>query len=183
MFLFVIFPWLLPFPRVLWHDPQPRQHLWVEPEVLPASLLDGVNVTLYCQSDSRHIHFGVRQFHPVMSGITFSVQYQHFELCQLPSNKVEKETRRNWKRNYWDGKNLGPVLEVQIVKILGPPGLEISIPLTLKHLKNEIRSSTEPLSAFQKSEGREPSVEEEESNSIKETCAHPVTSHYGNNEA
>ena len=73
VFLFVIFPWLLPFPRVLWHDPQPRQHLWVESEVLPASLLDGVNVGLYCQSDSRHIHFGVRQFHPVMSGITFSV--------------------------------------------------------------------------------------------------------------
>ena len=78
---------------------------------------------------------------------------------------------------------LGPVLEVQIVKILGQPGLEISIPSTLKHLKNEIRSSTELLSAFQNSEGREPSVEEEESHSIKETCAHPVTSRYGNNEA
>ena len=81
-------------------------------------------------------------------------------------------------------KKLGPVLEVQIVKILGQPGLETSIPSTLKHLKNEIRSSTELLSAFQKSEGREPSVEEEEeSNSIKEICAHPVTSRYGNNEA
>ena len=111
-------------------------------------------------------------------------QHQHFEFCQLPSNKVEKDTRRNRRRDYWDGKNLGPILEVQIVNILGPPGLEISIPSTLKHLKNEIRSSTELLSAFQKSEGREPSVEEEEeSNSIKETCAHPVTSHYGNNEA
>ena len=37
---------------------------------------------------------------------------------------------------------------------------------------------------FRNSEGGEPSVEEEEeSNSIKETCAHPVTSQYGNNEA
>ena len=49
--------------------------------------------------------------------------------------------------------------------------------------KNELRSSTELLSAFQKSEGRDPWVEEEESNSIKETCAHPITSRYGNKDA
>ena len=88
--------------------------------------------------------------------------------------------------------------------MLGLPGHEISIPSTLKHEttsyvviteeterfvdeihdhKDEIRSSTELLSAFQKSDGREPCVEEEESNSIKETCAHPFTSRYGNKEA
>ena len=86
-------------------------------------------------------------------------------------------------------------------------GLEISIPSTLKHEttscvlitrgterfvdeihdhKNELRSSTELLSAFQKSEGKELCVEEEEEEEsirIKETCAHPITSRYGNKEA
>ena len=37
--------------------------------------------------------------------------------------------------------------------------------------KNELRSSKELLSAFQKSEGRGPYVEEGRSNSIKEICA------------
>ena len=40
--LSVIFPWLLPPLPVLCHDPQPRQLLWLVPEVTPASLLDGV---------------------------------------------------------------------------------------------------------------------------------------------
>ena len=48
--------------------------------------------------------------------------------------------------------------------------------------KNELRCSTELLPAFQKSERREPFVEEEESNSIKETCALPIRSRFGNKE-
>ena len=100
--------------------------------------------------------------------------------------------------------SLGPVLEVRILKILGQLGLENSILSTCKHEttsyvvitrgaerlvdeirdhKNEVRSRTELLSAFQKSEKRDPCVEEAESNSMKETCAHPITSRYGNKEA
>ena len=87
---------------------------------------------------------------------------------------------------------------------VGQPGRAISIPSTFKHEtasyvvitrrterfvreihghKNELRSNTKLLSAFQKSEVREPCVEERESNGIKETCAHPISSRYGNNEA
>ena len=40
--LLVIFPWLLPLLLVLCHDPQPRQPLWLEPEVSHETLLDGV---------------------------------------------------------------------------------------------------------------------------------------------
>ena len=47
----------------------------------------------------------------------------------------------------------------------------------------EFRPCTELLTAFQKSKGREPCVEEEESNSRKETCAHIVTSRHGKKEA
>ena len=86
------------------------------------------------------------------------------------------------------GTVFGPVLEVQIVKILGLPGLGISISSTLKHEttpqfvitrgtdrlvyenfghKNELRSSAELISAFQKSEGREPCVEEGRSNALR----------------
>ena len=82
------------------------------------------------------------------------------------------------------------------MKILGQPGLEISIPSTLKHEttsyvmiskatkrfvdevhdhRDELRPSTELLSALLKTEGRESFVEES-INSIKETCAHHVTS-------
>ena len=83
-------------------------------------------------------------------------------------------------------------MEVRIVKILGQPGLEIAIPSTHNHEatsyviitrgtqqfvdevhdhKDELRPSTELLSALQKSEG-----------SINETCAYHVTSRYGNKE-
>ena len=48
--------------------------------------------------------------------------------------------------------------------------------------KVELRPNTELLSALQKSEGRESCVEEPNI-SNKETCAHPITSRYGNREA
>ena len=98
---------------------------------------------------------------------------------------------------------IGPVVEVQIVKILDQYGLEIAIPSAnerqrTSHVmitrgtnrfveevhdhKVELRPSTELLSALQKSEGRESCVEES-NNCNKEICAPHVASRYGNKEA
>ena len=98
---------------------------------------------------------------------------------------------------------IGPVLEFQIVNILGQPGLEMSLSINsqtrndisrcnyqgneafcgkIHNHKNDLRSSTEFLSAFQKSKGREPCVEKN-SNNMKKTCALPVTSRCDNKEA
>ena len=98
---------------------------------------------------------------------------------------------------------IGPVLKVQIVKIIGQRGFEIAIPSphnheTTTHVmitrgtnrfvdevhehKVEFRPSTELLSALQKSEGRESCVEES-NNCNMETCAHHFTSRYGNKES
>ena len=98
---------------------------------------------------------------------------------------------------------IGPVLDVKIGKILGPPGLEIAIPSPHNHEhtsrvvitrgtsrfvdeihdhKGELRPSTEMLSALHKSEGRDSCVEES-NNSNKETCAQHVTSRFGNKAA
>ena len=98
---------------------------------------------------------------------------------------------------------IGPVLKVQIAKILGQLGLEIAIPSPHNHEtsthvvitrgtnrfvdevhehKVEFRPSTELLSALQKSEGRESCVEES-NNCNMETCAHHFTSRYGNKES
>ena len=90
---------------------------------------------------------------------------------------------------------IGPVLKVQIVEILGQFGLEIAIPSphnneTTTHVMitrgtnrfvdevHEQKVEFRP-SELQKSEGRESCVEES-NNCNMETCAHHVTSRYGN---
>ena len=90
------------------------------------------------------------------------------------------------------GRTIGPVREVRIAKILGECGLEISSPSIvtpantsyvvisreterfvneIQDHKGELRSSSDLLTAFQKSERRDLCGEEKGSNSIQETCA------------
>ena len=98
-------------------------------------------------------------------------------------------------QQFLGGTIIGPVVEVCIVKIIEEHGSEISIPSTLNsreasHVvisretqrfvheihdhKKELRSSSELLTAFRKSEGKEPGVVGG-SNGNKETCANPLS--------